>query len=532
MTWSVNKERNRLERRLYTRNLDFSATYMAILNLHALLQDYPHVMGPGSVSALKRVLGDPAHISQKQALFLYRAAADALISVATAAPDDALRHRSLLVLKSLLDTASGYQHRAAAEALGSLPVAINGPSMCAAAAAEIPHMKWEDLLPKNRVTRCRSPIMIGRCLVAEINEADRLLVVKMAHDEHSVQFLNREATWMDILQAKDLPLSVRFNIPIPMKFKKSFVFQLENAPLQNNTKADNDLPSYAICFIAHKDYFVYPYQMVGNRFARQRFKEMLFRNAWLLGKLTAMGMVHTAPIPLFHNRIQRARRADGGIYEWDRGGRLDRWLYSCRYPNFGLTGIRDFEHFISISKPGVKLYRYIGTHILSLLLVAGSYFRNTEKGSSVFNPNGEPTDHRERFDGPFFEELVRGAFFKYYHGFVGKHFEYKLSFDFETFTKRLIEEMGVDRHMAEVLRSIDQREMTDRAFRIFLNDNGFTEKEIAHIEKGRDDLTIYSGPHLGGFNEGISLPELIAFLSMVSALCVAGKYLEPISKTI
>jgi hypothetical protein len=90
----------------------------------------------------------------------------------------------------------------------------------------------------------------------------------------------------------------------------------------------------------------------------------------------------------------------------------------------------------------------------------------------------------------------------------------------------MIEEMGVDRHMVEILRSIDQKAMTDKTFRIFLRDNGLTKREIGQIEKGREDITIHSGPHLGGFNERISLPELIAFLSMASAFCVAGKYLN------
>ena len=524
MTWSVNKERVRLETLLNSRKLDFSANYMAVLNLHALLQDYPRVIESASVSALKRVLEDKAHISQKQALFLYRAAAGALISVVVTSPDDGLRDGSMWVLERMVDSASGCQHRAAAEALGSLPLKIKAPSMCYETAIEMPNVTWEDLFEKNRFTSCRPPVMIGRCLVSEINEDNRLLVVKTTNDEHSVQFLNREATWMDTLNSKALSLPLRFNIPGPIKLKGSFVFHLKNAPLKSKLKRDNNSERYAICFMAHRDYFVYPYQIVQNRFAHQRFKEMLLRNAWLLGKLAAMGMVHTAPIPLFHNRIQRARRADDGIYEWDRGGRLDRWLYSCRYPNFGLTGIRDFEHFITISKAGVQLYRHIGTHILSLLLVAGSYFRYKEKDRYVFNHNGEPPDCRELFDGPFFEELVRCVFYNYYHGFVGKTFERKLSFDFETFTRRLIEEMGIDRHMVEILRSVDQREMTDQTFRAFLNDNGFTEKEVDRIEKGREDITIYSGPHLGGFNERISLPELIAFLSMVSAFCVAGKY--------
>lgn len=524
MTWSVNKERIRLEKLLYTHNLDFSANYMAILNLHALLQDYPHMIRPASVSALKRVLEDRAHIAQKQAHFLYRAAAEALICVVVHAPDDGLRDLSMLTLSQIVDTASGHQQRAAAQALGSLPLTLQGPLICYQGPAEIPDVKWEDLLGENGISVARSPVMIGRCLVLEIDENNRLLVLKTVHDEISVQFLNREALWMDTLRSTGLSFPVRFDIPTPIKCKESYVFRLVNFPVRHFKNRGMNSTSYAIGFVAHRDYFVYPNQFAKNRFAHQHFKEILFRNAWLLGKLTAMGMVHSAPIPLFHNRIQRGRRTDGGIYEWDRGGRLDRWLHSCQYPNFGLTGIRDFEHFITISKPGVELYRHIGTHILSLLLVAGSYFRNKEKDRYGLNLNGAPIDRRGLFDKPFFKELIQGVFFQYYSGFVGKNFQQKLSFDFETFTMRMIEEMGVDRHMVEILRTIDQRAMTDQAFRLFLNDNGFTEREIDRIEKGREDITIHSGPHLGGFNERISLPELIAFLSMTSAFCVAGKY--------
>lgn len=526
MTWCVRKERIRLEGLLYTQNLDFSANYMAILNLHALIQDYPHMIEPASVSALKCVLEEGAHTSQKQALFLYRAAADTLMSVVVTAPDDGLRDYSMTALRQIVDTTPGHQQRAAAEALGSLPLTIRGPLMRCPMVTGIRKVKWEDLLEQMGLRCCRSPMMIGRSLVAEIDGDDRLLVIKMAHDEQSVQFLNKEAFWMHTLRSKALTLPVRFDIPKPIEFNGSYVFQLKNSPMKHfNHRGTNSISS-AIGFMAHRDYFVYPYQFAQDQFAHQRFKEMLFRNAWLLGKLAAMGIVHTAPIPLFHNRIQRTRRGDGGIYEWDRGGRLDRWLYSCRYPNFGLTGIRDFEHFITISKPDAKLYRHIGTHILSLLLVAGSYFRNREKERTGFNPNGTPIDHRGLFDEPFFEELIRGVFFRYYHGFVGKNFKRTLSFDFKTLTMRMIEEMGVDRHMVEILRSIDQKAMTDKTFRIFLRDNGLTKREIGRIEKGREDITIHSGPHLGGFNERISLPELIAFLSMASAFCVAGKYLN------
>jgi hypothetical protein len=33
-----------------------------------------------------------------------------------------------------------------------------------------------------------------------------------------------------------------------------------------------------------------------------------------------------------------------------------------------------------------------------------------------------------------------------------------------------------------------------------------------------------TGPHLGGFNQPISLPELIAFAAACAARCVAGRF--------
>ncbi len=74
------------------------------------------------------------------------------------------------------------------------------------------------------------------------------------------------------------------------------------------------------------------------------FLEIMGRNARHMGTLMALGLTHTAPIPLFHNRVQQGRRRDAGTYQWHRMGRLDQWLASCRHPNFGLSGLRDFEH--------------------------------------------------------------------------------------------------------------------------------------------------------------------------------------------
>ena len=100
----------------------------------------------------------------------------------------------------------------------------------------------------------------------------------------------------------------------------------------------------AIAFVAHRDYFIYPND--GDADSGE-VREILGRNAYLMGRLTARGIIHDAPIPLFHNRTQRMRRDDQGRYQWFRAGRLDRWLDSCAFPNLGRSGLRDFEHLIA-----------------------------------------------------------------------------------------------------------------------------------------------------------------------------------------
>jgi hypothetical protein len=90
----------------------------------------------------------------------------------------------------------------------------------------------------------------------------------------------------------------------------------------------------------------------------------------------------------------------------------------------------------------------------------------------------------------------------------------------------MIQEMGVDHHMDEWVRITDQNAMSDRAFEDFLERNQLSKKEIGQIEKGKEDLAIVTGPHLGEFGREISLPELTEFLEVASATCVLGKYLN------
>ncbi|MBW2539264.1 MAG: SidJ-related pseudokinase [Deltaproteobacteria bacterium] len=528
-THNLNRERMRLERTLAHEGLDFSAAYMAVNDLHALICTHPEIIRSETISALQGILEKPIHSAQTQSFFLYQAAANALVSVMVGAVEMPLAHKSISVLKTVAGNGWGNQHRATTEALGSLPLNIRGPRINGESVDRRPHVSWNNLLKKIPVSIRSKPEMVGRSLVAADDRSNRMLVIKLARTNDSLQHLNTEALWMEHLQLKAYPLPVRFDIPVPLKVDGSFVFRLSGlpVPLRRSGRLNIDSGCYGIGFIAGKDYFRYPNDhQKQRRLSSEEFKEVLLRNAWLLGKLTSLGIVHSAPIPLFHNRTQRHRRADNGIYEWPRGGRLDRWLNSCRYPNFGMSGLRDFEHFLSFPVACRNLYPYIGTHLLSLIMVSGSYFRNKEADRYGLGPDGLPVDARELFDESFFEELIRGIFFRYYKGFSGKAFHGEMPVDFNELACRMIDEMGVDRHMEEILRVAEQREMTDLSFRNFLADNGYSENGIEDLKRGARDITVHTGPHLGGFNQRISLPELIRFLAIAAALCVAGRYEE------
>ncbi len=526
--WDLERERIRLENTLNHTSSDFCATFMTVNELNSFAQSHPDNVRLETVSTLEKILNNIKHLKQTQSIFLYRAAADALASIIVNNADGYLSLPAISVLKNILNTGMDATHRAAAEAMGSLPLCIKGPEIDEERTKVIPAVKWEELLIQNSFNLRHAPIMIGRSLVSAIDGNGKLLVLKLALSKNSIESLNREACWMKYLSSNGNPFSVEFRIPLPLKINGSYLFRLKNThAIRQQNAAFNHENSYAICFIAHNDYFTYPNTHRKERLLdKKKFREIILNNAWLLGKLTSMGIVHSAPIPLFHNRVQRNRRQDQGFYEWPRGGRLDAWLHSCRYPNFGPTGIRDFEHLITFESKSQKLYEYIGSHILSILLVIGSYFRNHEAERFGLDEQGKPVDARQLFDKSFLKELIEGVFYKYYNGFVGSNFNGDTFFDFDELAQRMIEEMGVDRHMEEILRAADQTEMTDREFKEFLLDREYSEKNIGKLKKGEKDISILTGPHLGGFNSRISLPELIKFLETASAYCIAGKYWE------
>jgi hypothetical protein len=282
---------------------------------------------------------------------------------------------------------------------------------------------------------------------------------------------------------------------------------------------------YAVAFAAHPDYFTYPNEPeTARKLSGEQFLEVIWRNARLAGTLMSEGVVHSALIPLFHNRVQRNRRRDNGFYEWFRAGRLDQWLRSCDHPNLGFTGLRDFEHLFVYDEKGLALYRHMGSHFLSLLLVAGSYFRNLDEKKVGLDQDGKPVDARALFDEQLLLKLIPGIFQNYYTGFVGAAYRGKLPFDLEKLASRMVEEMGVDRYMAEILRVADQNQMSDEEFRAFLTSRGYLSDRIRQLKRGEQEIVIQSGPHLGGFNEQISIPELIEAAAAMSGVCVAGKF--------
>jgi hypothetical protein len=320
-------------------------------------------------------------------------------------------------------------------------------------------------------------------------------------------------------------LDSHFKIPTALRIGGAPIFRVTGLPFRPGRLHPEQL---AVAFIADKDYFAYPNAPRALPEAvHQNFKATLLLNARLLGGLAAMGIIHAAPLPLFHNRVQADRRDDRGRYDWFRGGRLDRWLASCRYPNFGPTGLRDFEHFTALKElkgSNRRLFGYIGAHLLSLVLVSASYFRNRDPEKIGFDRAGEPVDVRHLFDPLLLKEMLCGIFTTYYEGFTGRGFGEALPFDADALAARMIEEMGVDRYMHEILRAADQEAMSEAAFRRFLRRWGHTPDQARRMQRGCRDIVVPSGPHLGEFNGAISIPEIITAVGTMAALCMLGRF--------
>lgn len=517
----------RSENVLSSESYGFSAKYLAVTHLCALAGTNPDIFRLETVSVLKSLFNNAAVFRQTQSYFLHKETAEVLCRLAVYPKNALVALEARRTVMDLLQTSKARAHRAVAEALGSLPFTIEGPAVKNGHGKDIPVVSWRDLLEETGIVIHEAPLFIGRSLVGFTSKPGQLFVVKFAGTEHSPQSLRRETDWLDHMRNGHYAFPMKFDIPQPVPVQSSHLFQLEDIPIPIPENVALHPDRHAIAFLTGQDYYLYPNESVPEkRLDPEAFKEAIFRNAFLFGRLSSLGILHSAPIPLFHNRVQGFRREDHGLYEWQRAGRLDRWLESCLHPNFGLSGIRDFEHFESFTGPSRILYPHMGTQLLSLLLVTGSYFRGKDMNRVGFDGEGNPIDARECFDKSLLTELLEGIFSHYYKGFVERKFTGQAPMDLDILSSRMVDEMGVDRFMEEILRVSDQQAMTDEAFLSFLDQRGFSKEDANRRKKGEEDITLFTGPHLGGFNQRISIPELIDSIGTMAALCIYGKYCD------
>ncbi len=517
-----NKSRETVEQRLFNNELDFSGAYMAAKDIGGYIRNIPGSLTDRTVGALIHLITSDRFDRQSRVFFLFREAADILAGFALS-EDEKFAPCIIHNMQEILIKSSGHRHRAVSEALGRLALtpSVPHPAPCGTGVAEI---EFSTLADRLGLEDPGDVTWVGRSLAGKRDETTTGVIKFARAGEDTLNLIN-ETAWMACLRENFSFGTFRFDIPEPVHHGGSTLFKVTALPpaLHTNTGALHE-DAYAIAYRVHKDYFTYP-NMGGycHHWSVQEIREVFQRCAWLTGRLASMGVIHTALIPLFHNRVQQARREDSGVYRWEHGGRLDRWLESCRYPNMALSGLRDFEHFAAAGDLS-DIRHHIGSHLLSFVLMAGSFFRNLAPEKYGTDENGSPADTRYLFDPVLFENLLKDAVKAYYKGFVGTPFPERYDLSFKALTERLISRMGVDSHMEEVLRVDDQHRMDEKSFFCFLSSRGLPEERIREFKQGKQEITLHTGPHLGGFNQGISLPELIDFLLTASALIISDKY--------
>ena len=369
-------------------------------------------------------------------------------------------------------------------------------------------------------TECRmlSPLPLpdgrwmGRSLVSE--KATGIRVVKFLRKGGDARELASELLWQDLI-GRQTELA---HVPCPV-FPESGIlhrFAVTCEMVENGI----DPQGRAIVFETSPAYFHYAVADDGTQPDAGTFLTVLRQTAFDLGHLAARGLFHTAVIPLFHNRVQGHRRDDEGRYLWHRMGRLDRWLGSCLHPNVGGTGLRDFEHISRMEQNGPELRLEMGNQLLSLVLLSCAWFRMQTPQRTGRNEDGSPVDARDLFDRDLLARLLREMVSAYAEGFGATPPEYPTESQARRMANRLVETAGVDTHMLEILRIRDQNALDEEGFRAYLAEHGLPME----TPKGTADIVVESGPHLGGFNDRISVPELITFLEVATARLLSGRY--------
>jgi len=523
------KDRIHTETQLLNQKLDFSACYMAIQYLITHMKSFPESITDQTLDALILLIESNRFNSQKQVLFLYSEAALALIHMAQISWIP-VTQRIIPRLQKILISSKGKRQRAVAQALGKLPVQFRTDPFPPVHAPLPLEISLESLFSCFKGLDPLSIRWQGRSLIAQTRD-NGVGIIKFATTKANMAQLVNEVLWMDFLQHHPPCPGTKFHIPCPVRVENQCLFKIIPSPGSPSGDLSSDLLKntpfnfhpIAIAYYAQPQYFDYPNEdVLEKKVSIDRIKEIFFRNALLLGNLSSKGIIHTALIPLFHNRAQQGRRNDNGAYLWEHGGRLDQWLDSCRYPNFAASGLRDFEHLVKMTDSR-SLGHFIGEHILSFILVIGSYFRNNAPLKRENKECRPPCDTRDFFDRDLFSELIQGIVEHYYAGIVGQKPSPGLFLGLPGLIDSLIERMGVDEDMEEILRVQDQQTMSETDFAHFLMERGI--KETCQYTRGEKEIVLITGPHLGGFNQPISVPDLIEFLFCLSSLCVSDRYL-------
>ncbi|EHJ48649.1 hypothetical protein DFW101_2645 [Solidesulfovibrio carbinoliphilus subsp. oakridgensis] len=495
---------------------DFTAAFLAARRVADLAGRDPAAVAPATVTALRTLLARNDHARQTQARILYREAAGALVTLLAKGPPH-LAGLSREALARALAT-PGKPRLATAEAVGALPLAgLRGPDVPVPPSVAGP-ATFAALCGRAGADPAAGVRPAGRSLLVPTRRPDRLLVVKRLRQGEDPSGLAREAAWME--HCATLPFPEPCHVPTPCRDGEPVLFAVPDLPFP---LAGLDPAGRCLAYLARTDYFAYPNAAGPQALADDALAGALGRAAFLFGWLAGQGILHEAAIPLFHNRVQRGRREDGGVYDWRLPGRLDRWLHSSLHPNFGLSGLRDFEHLVALGDRTGTLYRRLGDHLVSLFLVAGSAFRLRDPALVGTLPDGRPADARHLFDEDLLARIVGHIHGRYFEGFVGEAGA-RVPFHPRELARRMVEEMGVDRHMAELLRLDDQAAMTDAAFVAFLTDRGLAPAEAARLRRGQADVELATGPHLGAFNNRTSLPELNEATAASVAACLAARH--------
>lgn len=498
----------------------FTAAFLAVQRLAALVARDPAALTLSTVAGLERLLVQNAHARQTQARILYRDAAGVLVTLLAGGPPEPARAAREALGRAL--AVPGKPRLATAEAVGALPL----PGLCGPAApepcAEAAPCSLSALLKSAGADGRTGPRPAGRSQVWSADRPGWLVVVKWLRQGEDPRGLALEAAWME--HCGGLAFPVPCHVPEPCRQGEARLFAVTEAAAR---PPGLDRLGRCLVYRAREPYFHYP-----NDPARPLEPDILVatleRAARLLGWLAGRGIVHEAAIPLFHNRVQRDRREDGGVYDWRLPGRLDRWLQSSRHPNFGVSGLRDFEHLVALGPGGTgggRLYRRMGDHCISLLLVAGSAFRMRDPKLVGRLDDGRPADARHLFDAALLERIIVRSFAGYHEGFVGGPAR-TVPVDAAALAGRMIAEMGVDRHMTELLRLPDQEAMTDAAFQAFLVSRGMAPEAAAGLRRGEAEVALETGPHLGDFNNRTSLPELNEAAAAMVAACLAARHVR------